>query len=322
MSVVPSSPSGVNLSVVATVYRSAPLVRPLVERLVAALEPLGLRYEILLVEDRGPDDSWAKITEVCASYPHVRGIRLSRNFGQQPAIAAGIDHAHGTWVVVMDGDLQDRPDVLPEFYQKAIAEDWQVVLARRIDRKDPLLRRTAAWAFYRTLSWLTGTPQDPTINAFGIYHRSAIDAVRSMGDYVRYLPTMVRWVGFRLTTVDVHHAAREAGSSTYNWSRLFRLATDVIVAFSDKPMRLMVKFGLTLTLFALVLAVTFIVQYFLGDQRVRGWASVFVSLWLIAGVLIAQLGVVGLYLGKAFEQVKGRPVYVVDQQLNTPGHGA
>lgn len=304
------------LSVVATVYRSAPLVRPLVERLRAALGALGVTYEIVLVEDRGPDDAWEKIQDVCRNFAEVRGIRLSRNFGQQAAIAAGLNQARGEWVVVMDGDLQDRPEVIGEFYARATSEGWQVVLARRIGRQDPLLRRWAAWSFYRTLGWLTGTPQDPRINAFGLYHRSAIDAIRQMGDYVRYLPTMVRWVGFRLTTHDVAHAAREVGRSSYNWSRLFRLALDVIVAFSDKPMRLMIRLGITVILMALVFAVIFIVQYFLGDQRVRGWASVFVSLWLIAGLLIAQLGVVGLYLGKAFEQVKGRPVYLVDERRN------
>ncbi len=303
---------------VATIYRSAPLVRPLVERLRASLGALGQPYEIILVEDRGPDNAWDEITRVCAEHPEVRAVRLSRNFGQQPAIAAGLDHARGRWVAIMDGDLQDRPEALPEFYARATAENWQVVLARRIDRQDPPLRRLAAWAFYRTLSWLTGTPQDPRINAFGLYHRSAVDAMRRMGDQVRYVPTQVRWVGFRLTTHDVKHAAREAGRSSYNWSRLFRLALDVIVAFSDKPMRLMVKFGIVVTLAALAMAVVFIAGYFVGDQRVRGWASVFVSLWLIAGVLIAQLGVVGLYLGKAFEQVKGRPVYLVDERLNLP----
>ena len=304
------------LTVVATVYRSEPLVRPLIDRLRAALLPLGIGYEIVLVEDRGPDQAWSEIERVCADHPEVRGLRLSRNFGQQPAIAAGLDHARGEWVAIMDGDLQDRPEVLPEFYARAKAEDWQVVLARRVDRQDPPLRRLAAWAFYRVLSWLTGTPQDPTINAFGLYHRSVVDALRRMGDHVRYVPTQVRWVGYRLTTHDVRHAAREVGRSSYNWNRLFRLALDVIVAFSDKPMRLMVKFGLTVTLLALAMALVFIVRYFMGEQRVQGWASVFVSLWLIAGLLIAQLGVVGLYLGKAFEQVKQRPVYLVDERLN------
>jgi len=305
-----------DITIVSPIYRSESLVQPLIERIERALAPTGLEFEIVLVEDRGPDASWSRIEEACMADPRVRGIRLSRNFGQQPAIAAGLKYASGRWIVVMDGDLQDRPEEIPRLYEKAVKEGWQVVLARRASRQDPFFRRLGARGFYGVLSYLTDTSQDPAINAFGIYHREVISAIQEMGDYVRYLPTMVRWVGFRLTTLDVEHAPRGAGVSSYNWRRLFNLALDVIVAFSDKPMRLMVQLGILISVSASLMVLLFITQYAMGMVRVAGWASVFVSLWLVAGVLIGLVGVVGLYMGKTFEQAKQRPVFIVDQIRN------
>jgi polyisoprenyl-phosphate glycosyltransferase len=202
------------ISVVSPVYRAEPIVDKLVSRVIAEVSKITNDFEIILVEDHGPDNSWEKIRENCQRDTRVRGIRMSRNFGQHYAITAGIDHANGEWVVVMDCDLQDRPEEIPGLYKKA-QEGFDIVLARREVRKDGFFKKLFSRTFYSCLSYLTGTKQDPTVANFGIYHFKVIEAIRSMRESIRYFPTMVRWVGFRSASINVEHAERDSGETSY-----------------------------------------------------------------------------------------------------------
>ncbi|GAB3317796.1 hypothetical protein GCM10027511_28510 [Hymenobacter humi] len=163
----------------------------MVQRLVAALEPISPRFEIILVDDRSPDDSWIRIQEQTARDPRVVGLRLSRNFGQHRAIAAELDRCQGEWVIVMDCDLQDRPEEIPVLFAAA-QRGYDLVLARRTDRQDSWSQKLLSKVFYRVLSYLTDTPQDSAVANFGIYHRKVIASVRTMRESIRYFPTMVR----------------------------------------------------------------------------------------------------------------------------------
>lgn len=182
-------------SIVSPVYRSESLVAALVERISASLETLTQDYEIVLVEDCGPDASWERIMEQCRRNPKVVGIKLSRNFGQQYAIQAGLDAARGEWVVVMDCDLQDRPEEIPKLYQKAL-EGFEIVLASRKNRKDNFFKKFTSQAFYAVLSYLTEVKQDPTVAHFMLLHRKVVNALQQTGDYHRSYPMLVKWVAF------------------------------------------------------------------------------------------------------------------------------
>ena len=232
-------------SIISPVYQAADSVAELVRRLHAALQPLTPDYEVILVDDRSTDDSWARIVELAGQDDRVHGLRLSRNFGQHRAITAGLDHCRGEWVVVLDCDLQDRPEEIPALFAAA-RSGYDAVLARRTTRRDSWHKKLLSRLFYRLLSYLTEVPQNPEVANFGIYHRKVIDAVRAMRENIRYFPTMVRWVGFRTGCLDVEHARRPAGTSTYKLGRRLQLAIDILLANSDKPLRLTVKWGLLL----------------------------------------------------------------------------
>jgi hypothetical protein len=201
-------------------------------------------------------------------------------------------------------------------YNYARSGGFDLVFARRVERQDSWLKRAGSHCFYQVLSYLTETKQDPAIANFGIYHRKVIDAVLDMRESIRYFPTMVRWVGFRAGGVSVVHAERAEGSSSYNFRRLLNLALDIILAYSDKPLRLTVKLGLVISAIAFLFVLLTLVRYIMGHDWQPGYASIIVSIWFFAGLGLSVLGMVGLYIGKTFEQVKNRPIYLVDVRTN------
>lgn len=301
-----------HLSIISPVYNGESILHELIERIHLAVEPLNQDFEIILVDDFSPDRSWETIENLVAKFPKVRGIKLSRNFGQHYAITAGLDNAKGEWVVVMDCDLQDLPEEIPNLYAKA-QEGNDVVLARRIIRKDGFFKKLSSKLFYRTLAWLTGSQQDESIANFGIYHKKVIVEIVKMRESIRYFPTMVRWVGFKQTSISVNHGANEDRKSSYNFKRLFNLALDIILAYSDKPLRLTVKLGFVVSFSGFLFALFTFIKYLNGDIIVKGYASLIISLWLLAGFILMTLGIVGLYVGKTFEGVKNRPIYIVEK---------
>lgn len=304
-----------HISVVSPVYKAETIVDELVRQLVAVLPQLTDDYEILLVEDHSPDSSWQKITENCAKNPKVKGIKLSRNFGQHHAITAGLDAAKGDWVIVMDCDLQDSPHEIPALYKKAL-EGYDIVYARRAVRQDSFLKRLSSRFYVKVFNWLSGTKLDPAIANFGIYNRKVIKAVNTMREPMRAFVPMVQWTGFNSTAIDVTHQPRYEGKTSYSWSKLINLAMDIAVSFSDKPLRLTVKLGLIISGAAILFAIYNIVKYALGIIQQPGFTSLILSIWLLSGLIIFSLGIVGFYISKVFEGVKQRPLYIVDEHIN------
>jgi glycosyltransferase involved in cell wall biosynthesis len=302
----------IEISVVSPVYRAEPLLAELVSRLEATLGTMGVSYEIVLVDDRSPDNSWSVLKGLAEKSQAINIYRLSRNFGQHYAITAGLSLAKGKWVVVMDCDLQDRPEEIPALYAKAL-EGSDAVVARRAQRQDKWSKRMSSRLYYSTFSYLTDTVQDPAVANFGIYHRKVVDAILSMKDAIRYFPTMLQWVGFDRVFLDVVHDARAEGESSYNWSSLFALAFNNILAFSDKPLKLTVRFGFYISAISLSIGVFYLIQYLLGEIDVLGFASLIISISFFSGMIIMILGIIGLYLGKVFEKVKGRPMYIISE---------
>ncbi len=309
------------ITIVSPVYGAEKMLDQLVERLKVVLDSLTNDYEIILVDDCGPDNSWDKIQENARKYSFVKGIRLSRNFGQHYAITAGLDYAQGEWIVVMDCDLQDRPEEIPNLLAKAL-EGYDIVLARRHERRDNFFKKLFSRAFYGVLGYLTGSHQDSSIANFGIYHRKVVEAVIKMRESIRYFPTMIRWVGFRRTAINVEHAEREEGKSSYNMKKLLNLALDIMLAYSDKPLRMTVKAGLIISISALLVAFYNVIYALVVGFAVLGYASLMVSIWFLGGLIILTLGIIGLYIGKTFEGVKNRPIYLVNESVNIPSADA
>lgn len=301
------------LSVVIPVYGSDNVLPELHRRLVAAVEPITKEFEIILVNDGSPDNAWQVIQELCKSDARVRGLNLSRNFGQYPAITAGLAASIGEWVVVMDCDLQDQPEEIPRMYEKT-KEGYFVVVGSREKRHDSPMRLFVSRMFYATLSYLSGIYQDRTVANFGIYHRRVIEAILSLKDHMRYFSVMVRWVGFRTAIVPVEHAPRQGGKSGYSLAKLFSLAADIILAYTEKPLRLIVKIGVVVTLGAGAYLVIILGEGLFG-LRVEPLILLIGSLWLMFGLLTTMLGIVALYLGKTFEEVKKRPIYIVQEEV-------
>lgn len=303
------------LSIISPVYRAEEIVEQLVTEIHQAVKLITDSYEIILVEDGSPDKSWEAILSVCERDKIVKGVKLSRNFGQHAAITAGLATSKGEWVVVMDCDLQDRPDEIPHLLAKA-NEGFELVFAQRQVRQDGFFKKLSSKLFYRVFSFLTDTVQDSSVANFGIYHRKVVDAVVSMGDRVRFFPTMTQWVGFRKAYLPVKHDERASGKSSYSWSKLIELAFNNIISFSDKPLRLTVRLGLIMSVIAILLGVAYLYLYFTNQIKQLGFASIIISITFFSGLIIFILGIIGIYLGKTFEQVKGRPAHIIDQKLN------
>lgn len=303
------------ISVVSPIYKGEKYLEELVIRVESELKKFADDYEIILVEDCGPDNSWDKIVKVCKENQKVKGIKLSRNFGQHYAITAGLEHSSGDWVVVMDCDLQDVPEEIGNLFDKT-KEGFDIVFARRVERMDSFFKRQSSRVFYKTFGYLTDTNQDSTIANFGIYSNKVVEAILSMKDSIRYFPTMSQWVGFSKGYLDVKHAAREEDASSYSWKSLLNLAFNNIIAFSDKPLRLTVKLGVIISLLSFLLGIYTLIQHALGKVTEVGYTSLILSIWFLSGLIIIVLGIIGIYVGKTFDKVKDRPVYIVDKVLN------
>ncbi|UGS21110.1 glycosyltransferase family 2 protein [Flavobacterium cyclinae] len=300
------------LSVVSPVYRAELVLEELVERISNSIPSAFNSFEIILVDDFSPDKSWQKIEEISKRNNNVRGFKLSRNFGQHYAITAGLNQVKGDYIVVLDCDLQDQPEEINKLFVES-QKGYDIVLARRYERKDSLYKKTVSKLFYKTLSYLTGTKQDATVANFGIYSKQVIDEVVKLEEKIKYFPTMVKWVGFSTSFVNVEHASRSEGKSNYNLKKLLNLALDIILAYSDKPLRLIIKFGLSIALISFIMVIYVLFEKMTGKVSVSGYASLIISIWFLSGCLLTTLGVVGLYIGKIFEGVKNRPSYIIEK---------
>lgn len=302
-------------SVVIPTYKCSRSITELTERLIKTLKTLSSDFEIIFVNDASPENDWEIITELSKKDNRIKGLNFSRNFGQHYAITAGLDNAKGDWIIVMDGDLQDQPEEIIKLYNKAL-EGFDIVFAQRVNRKDNFLKRLSSSVFYKTFSYLTDTKQDSSVANFGIYKKNVVKAILSMKDSIKYFPTMSQWVGFNKTLLPVAHSKRNEGKSAYNFNSLLRLAFNNIIAFSNKPLKLVVKFGFVIVAFSIILALYYLIKYLLGDIIVIGYSSLIISIWFLSGINIMILGIVGLYVGKTFEKVKDRPNYIIKTKIN------
>lgn len=311
---IAGSPEPLTLTFVIPVYGSPESLEPLSRRIREVCVGMGVSYELILVDDRCPKNSWLSISRLAKDDPAIVGVRLSRNFGQHAAIQAGLSRVRGEWIVVMDCDLQDRPEEVPRLMEEAL-KGFDVVRAKRLNRNDPAYRQLVSAAYYRLLSYLTGTHQDPGFSNFGIYRRKVIDVITQWQEESKYFPAILSWVGFSHATLAVEQDRRFSGRSSYTLLKLFRLGLNVIVGFSDKPLKLVMVAGFVMALLSFGVSFFILGAHLMGFLTVEGWASIALSLWFLSGCLLFSLGLTGLYVGRVLAEVKGRPSFIVDQVL-------
>lgn len=303
------------ISVVVPVYGCAGSLPELYERLKQTLETVQSNFEIIMVNDASPDNAWKSIVELGEIDTRVKGISLSRNFGQHNAITAGLDCADGDWVVVMDCDLQDTPEEIMKMHEK-ILEGYDVVFCTRGKRKDNMGKKLGSRLFYWVFNLLSDYKSDSASANYGIYSRKVIRSFREFHEQNRTFPFFIRWMGFKTTSIEVDHSKRKEGKSSYTISRLISLGMNSIVSQSNKPLRIFTKFGFILAGISFFYGFWLIVNYLIYGVPVPGWTSVMVSLYLIGGLLFANLGILGVYIGKVFDETKKRPLYLIDEKVN------
>jgi polyisoprenyl-phosphate glycosyltransferase len=307
----------VELSVVVPVYACVTCLHALHDRLAATLVAMGVEYELIFVDDRATDGSWDVLQQLAAGDPRIKAYRLSRNFGQHVAITAGLARTSGAWVVVMDCDLQDPPEEIPRLYAKA-REGYDIVFARRMDRPGSRLRRSAAQIYFRLLNWVAGTEIDRSFGTFSMISRKVAAAYLEFRDRDRHYLFILYWLGFNHTSIEFPYAERHSGRSAYGLRTLIGHALDGLVFQTTVVLRWIVFAGFALAGSGAVLAAYFVLTHIDGSTP-PGWTSLAIFVLVLSGFVIISSGVVGLYVGKIFEQVKQRPLYVLDESIEGRG---
>ena len=304
-----------DISVVIPVYGCKAALPELHRRLTEALTKLTPNYEIILVDDYCPQNSWESIVEICQEDKKVKGIHFSRNFGQIRAITAGLDASSGDWIVVMDCDLQDRPEAIIELYNKAI-EGFDVVFAKRVERVDSFITKFLSRSFYKVYDYFTEGAFDSSICNFSISRRKVIDAYCRMREQKRAYTMFIRWLGFKETAIELKADARFEGESSYNFKKKLNMALEIITSQSNKPLIFAVKLGFITAVISLIYIIYLVINFIVSGEVLTGWTTIVASIYLVGGIILVAIGIIGIYIGNIFDETKNRPLYVIDEQLN------
>jgi len=302
----------VHLSVVIPVYNESSLIDELVKRVKSNANLITDDYEIIIVDDGSQDNTWNSIENEAKSENRIKGIKFSRNFGHHYAITAGLHSSSGEWVVVMDGDLQDRPEVIPDLYKKA-QEGFDVVFVSRQNRPEKLYYRIAQKIFYWILRSLSGLDFDSRQANFSIINKKVVDAFKKFPENARFYGSTIKWLGFNRSFILADHGVRHSGKPSYTIRKRFKLASDIILSFSERPLKVAVTFGLLVTLSSIIMSIWLIIGALNFNFSVMGWPSIMASIFFLGGSILTVLGIIGIYLGRVFNQVKSRPLYIIDK---------
>ena len=307
----PIGNSGFRLSIAIPVHNEESVLPELLQRTRAVIDKLdGGPHELVFVDDGSTDRSFDILEHAATQDPRLSVVSLSRNFGHQVAITAALDYVTGDAVIVMDGDLQDAPEVIPEFVAKH-REGFDVVYAQRVRRKEPLLLRLCYFLFYRMMAKLSDIRLPVDSGDFGLMSRRVINQLRRMPEHHRYLRGLRSWAGFRQTGLQVERAKRHSGKSKYSMMRLVKLAADGVLAFSIMPIRAAALFGAAVVfLSAVYVAYAIYAKLFLKESP-QGFTALIVAVTFLSGVMLFFLGIIGEYVGRIYEETKARPHYVV-----------
>ena len=300
------------LTLVVPVHNETGSIEPFLARTVPILKAIG-DYEVLFVDDGSTDATIGELVAAHEADPHVRIVALSRNFGKDVALAAGLAHATGHAVIPMDVDLQDPPEVIPQMVEKW-REGFDVVNARRADRSsDTWLKRTTAKLFYQVFNQMADRPILENVGDFRLLDRRVVEVLNRFPERARFMKGLFSWVGFSHCTIDYQRANREVGHSKWKYWKLWNFAVDGIASFTTVPLRVWTYFGAAIALLAFVYAAVLIVRTLIFGIDTPGYASLMVAVLMMGGINLLSLGVIGEYLGRTYTEVKGRPLYIVDR---------
>jgi glycosyltransferase involved in cell wall biosynthesis len=303
------------LSVVVPLHNEETNLSELLRRIGAVLDSLGPGpHQIVMVDDGSSDRTWEILEAAARRDPRITALELSRNFGHQAALTAGLDHASGDAVVVMDGDLQDVPEVIPQFVDQ-FRLGYDVVYAQRVGRKEVWWLRLCFFIFYRIMARLSDINLPVDAGDFGLMSRRVVEQLRRMREHHRYLRGLRGWVGFRQIGIPVERSERHSGSSQFRVAHRVKFATDAILAFSTVPIRAAVFLGATSVVLAVLYSLFAIVDKFLLHRTVQGWTSLVLLIAFLSGMLLLFLGIIGEYVGRIYEEVKGRPLYLLARRI-------
>jgi polyisoprenyl-phosphate glycosyltransferase len=300
------------ISVVVPSYGCRDCLTTLCQRLDGVLRQLVSSFEIIIVDDRSPDNSWPVVEALAQRFPFIRGIRLSRNFGQQVAMTAGLQAAHGKYVVVMDCDLQDPPERIPDLLRE-LQKGYDLVMAKRVERSHSGFRLVAAKAYYQLVRRLTGETVDGEYGSFSILSRKVVDAFLLFNERERHYIFILHWLGFNRGTIEYAHEDRATGHSSYSFGKLVRHALSGLFFQTSAFLNWIMYAGLFFTLTSFAAGAYFIYRHFVVGA-LPGWTSLVVAILFSTGMILASVGAVGLYISRIFEMSKGRPLYIVDQE--------
>lgn len=303
------------IAVILPVYMCAPVLREICERLLATLSQITDKFSIVFVDDCSPDDPWSLIKELGRMDERVKGLKLCRNFGQHYALTAGLDYCRARWYVVMDCDLQDAPEDILSLYAKA-KEGYDVVVGVHGKDGHPMRKRRVSRLFYWLFRKLSGLNGDWHQGNFRIFSETVAQAFRQVREQLRFIPATFDWMGFETANVSVSHNPRAKGESAYTFRKLMELGLDTVLAHSEVPLKLVASFGLIVSILSVLGGLFIAVRTLFYGAVVSGWASLFVLICVVGGVQIFIMGVLGMYVGKTFNEAKKRPLYIVSNYSN------
>ena len=305
---------GPALCVIIPILNESRVLPELKSRLSAVMDATGEAYEVIVVNDGSRDDSMGVLRRIHDEDPRWKVLDLSRNFGHGSACTAGLDHTRADAIVFLDADLQDPPELIPEFVRRW-RDGYQVVYGVRTKRGESAARRLVSTAFYRILSFASETPLPLDAGIFSLLDRRAADTLRALPERHRYLTGLRSWVGFRQIGIPYERQVRRGSDPSQTLSKLFGLAADAVFSFSSVPLKMATIVGLVLALGAFTVAIEIVYLKLFTDRPILGWSSIMVAITLIGGMILTTLGIIGEYIGRIYDEIKHRPLYVINEKI-------
>ena len=304
----------IEISIIIPLYNESSNIEYLFTRLISTLEPLNTSYEIICINDGSQDDTLTKLIQYNRQNPQIKVLNLSRNFGKEIALTAGIDHAHGGAIIPIDADLQDPPELIEQLIDKW-REGYDVVYATRRSRQgETWFKQWTAKAFYQTIGKLSPVPIPSNTGDFRLLDRQVVEAIKKLPERTRFMKGLFAWVGYRQTSILFDREPRHSGNSNWNYWKLWNFALDGIISFSFLPLKVWSYIGVSISLVSLCYALFLVLRTLVFGVDVPGYASLMVAILFLGGVQLITLGVLGEYLGRVYEEVKGRPLYLIREK--------
>lgn len=305
--------NNIELSIVVPVFNEEQVVELLVSKMTSVAESITDKYEIIFVNDGSRDGSLLKLKTASENNPKIHYISFSRNFGHQVAISAGMDFSTGDAIVTIDGDLQDPPELIPELYSEYLKGNKVVYAKRSVRKGETFMKLFTARVFYRLMARLVSFEIPLDVGDFRLISRDVLEYLKKMSEYDKYLRGQIAWLGFKSSYVMYERDERKFGTTNYPFKKMLRLAFNGITAFSDSPLKMATTFGFIVCIVSFLVGVYAVYSYYFLSSTVPGWASTMVTMTFIGGVQLLSLGIIGEYISRIINNVRDRPLYVIDQ---------